>query len=402
MKKILIVTHAMNIGGIEKSLLYLLKSFDYNKYEVDLFLMRKEGELLNEIPKEVNILPVIPACTCYAKSLKEVIIQRHFLMVLGRVFAKFKARIFIKRKKINKKISSVELEYSHKYTIKFLPRLKQNKVYDLAISFATPHYFVRDKVCAKKKAAWVHTDYSTIRIDYNSEILMWKAYDHIVAVSDACLQSFLNTFPTLKNKSMVIENILLPNEIEKESLKKADDKLFICSNSVINILSVGRFAKAKNFEIIPEIVANLKKRGIEVCWYLIGFGSTENDIRKKIGEFNVKNNVIILGKKDNPYPYMRNCDVYIQPSLFEGKCVAVREAQILNKPVIITNYSTAKSQVISGVNGYIISQEKEKIILELYDLLKNKNKLDQVSENCKKIDFGNVTEIRKIYDMMKE
>lgn len=400
MKKLLIVTHAMNIGGIERSLLGLLHSIDYTEYSVDLFLMRHEGELMTAIPKEVNVLPEIVQCTCYAVPIKSVLKKVQLGMCVGRVIAKVKARAFEKRNLHSSLNSSVELEYSHKYTMRFVPRLKSKiETYDLAISFATPHYFVRDKVVARKKVAWIHTDYSTIEVDKKSELSMWGGFDYIAGVSEKCVSGFVNKFPELKDKTMVIENILLSEVVRKEAQEKIDS---VFDKSYINLLSVGRFDPAKNFEAIPEIVAKLLEKGLKIRWYLIGFGQTKSCITRNVEKFNVSNSVVILGKKENPYPYMKLCDVYIQPSKFEGKCVAVREAQILCKPVIITDYSTAESQIKSGINGFIIEQGTEKIVEGLYKLLTSQEELKQVSENCKIQDFGNKDEIEKIYRLIEE
>lgn len=402
MKRILIVSQTMGLGGIERSLLGLLYSVDYTKYDVDLFLMHPEGELMDSIPKEVHLLPTISECTCYAVPIKNVIKKGEIFMCIGRAFAKYKAKSFKKKNRSSKLYSSVELEYSHKYTMPFVPELDQKgSVYDLAISFATPHYFVRDKVRAKKKIAWIHTDYSTIEIDKKSELEMWKAFDYIVGVSEECVGRFLDTFPELVGKTKVVENILLSETVRKNSCAEIIEKN-IFDKSNINLLSVGRFDGAKNFEAIPEIVKRLQDKGLKVKWYIIGFGQTENNIRKNIKKYNVADSVIILGKKDNPYPYMKLCDVYVQPSKFEGKCVAVREAQILCKPVIITRYETAMSQVESGVNGYIIEQGTENIVKGLYELLSNRECLEIVAQNCAGKDFGNQNEIKKVYQMLEE
>lgn len=401
MKKILVVAHTMGLGGIERSLLGLLKSFDYDKYSVDLFLMRHDGELFDEIPEQVNLLSEIKQCTCYAVPLINVLKKGQVLMGVGRLYSKFKAFKFKKKSNSGKSASCVELEYSHKYTMPFVKALNQKYEYDLAISFATPHYFVRDKVKAKKKVAWIHTDYSTIELDTKSEFEMWKAFDYIAGVSDQCVDSFRNVFPQLADKLIMIENILVSSTVQENANKLIEDN-FKFDKSTINLLSVGRFDVAKNFESVPEITSMLIKKGLDVKWYLIGFGATENTIRENINKFDVGENVIILGKKDNPYPFMNECDVYVQPSLFEGKCVAVREAQILGKPVVITRYLTAESQIESGVNGYIIEQGTENIVFGLCELLSQNERLQKVSKYCLEHDFGNSSEINKIYAMVEE
>ena len=282
MKSILILSHAMELGGAEKSLLGLLNAIDSKKYQVDLFLMRHEGSLLEDIPENINLLPEIPAYTVLARPLKDVIKERHFILAFGRIVGKIKARSYEKKRNIID--SGVGLEYSHKYTVPYMPKIQKQKVYDMAISFLTPHYFVEQKVRAKKKIAWIHTDYSKVQINVESELKMWKKYDKIVSISDAVTEG-------------------------------------------VKLLSIGRYCYAKNFDNIPNICSRMLNKGINITWYIIGFGVAEELIKEKIREEKMENHVILLGKKQNPYPYIKACDIYVQPSRYEGKSVAVREAQ---------------------------------------------------------------------------
>ena len=114
------------------------------------------------------------------------------------------------------------------------------------------------------------------------------------------------------------------------------------------LCSVGRFCEAKNFDNVPKIAKRITKKGIQIKWILIGFGTDEKIIRESIKETEMEETVFVLGKKENPYPYIKKCDIYVQPSRYEGKAVTVREAQILNKPVVITDFSTANSQLKDG------------------------------------------------------
>ena len=138
-----------------------------------------------------------------------------------------------------------------------------------------------------------------------------------------------------------------------------------------------------------------------MTWYLIGYGGDEALIRQKIQEFGMEDHVIILGKKPNPYPYIKACDVYVQPSRYEGKCVAVREAQMLGKPVIITNYATSASQLEDGVDGVIVPVDNEGCARGIADVLSNVNRMKKLSENCCKRDYSNRDEVKKIYALIK-
>lgn len=395
-KNILICSHAMEIGGAERSLLDLLYTFNYSKYNVDLFLYRHSGEWLKDIPEQVNLLPESPKYSSLLIPIKSLIAKKQFGILFSRLVGKFFA--FLYRKKHNFTRSAVEIEYSHKYTRFLLPKIEPGKEYDLAISFLTPHYFVRDKVRAKKKIAWIHTDYSTIEINVKSELKMWSSYDKIISISNDCTKSFLKKFPSLSDKILEVENILSSNLISKKCCESAPEEM--SNNTDYKILSIGRFSDAKNFDNVPEICKKICTKGLNIIWYLIGYGGDEQLIKNKITEFGMENNVIILGKKENPYPYIKACDAYIQPSRYEGKCVAVREAQILEKPVIITNYATANSQLKDGYDGVIVPMDNEGCAEGIYKVLTDEKLMKQLSYNCSQNDYTNFSEIYKLYDLI--
>lgn len=399
-KKIFIMSHAMYLGGAETALIGLLENINYAEYDVDLFLLKHVGEMLDAIPREVNILPENPYYSMIMSSLKEVLCKGHLKIFAHRIFSKISASLYDKKHNLSGNPSSVALEYIHKYTFKILPQIS-SKYYDLAISFLTPHYYVANHVNAKRKIAWIHTDYKKVFVNKNSELKMWDAYDKIISISEDVSKSFVFLFPELRDKLQIIENILPKNYIMKRSTE------FDCSNEIndkesISVLSIGRFSYQKNFDNVPEICSLILKSGLKVKWYLIGYGSDEKLIREKIREFKMDNNVIILGKKENPYPYIKACDVYIQPSRYEGKSVAVREAQLIGKPVIITNYETAQSQLHDGYDGIIVSMDNKKCATELSKTLNDFKLQKKIACNCRANDYTNRDEIFKIYKLMGE
>lgn len=394
-KSVLICSHAMEIGGVERSLLDLLYTFDYGKYYVDLFLYRHSGEWLKDIPKKVNLLPESAKYSSLMVPMKELIGKKKFGLLAGRFAGRSLAKIYSKSHKFTR--SAVGIEYSHKYTKSFLPKINPSKKYDLAISFLTPHYFVAEKVNADKKIAWIHTDYSTIEINIESELKMWSRYDYIVSISNDCTKSFLKKFPSLSGKIIEIENILSADLIKKKSVEFVPLEF---DNACLKLLSIGRFSDAKNFDNVPEICKKIIAKGLSAKWYLIGYGGDEQLIKDKISEFNMQDNVIILGKKENPYPYIKACDAYVQPSRYEGKSVAVREAQILEKPVIITNYATAHSQLKDGYDGIIVPMDNEGCADGICKVLTDKKLMEQLSYNCSKNDYTNSKEVEKIYNLI--
>lgn len=396
-KKILIFSHAMEIGGAERALLGLLNSFDYSKYEVDLFLLKHSGELMPLIPEKVNLLPEVPSYSVIMMPMVIALKSGQIDVLLGRLIGKLKAKSFNEKMKYND--SAVSIEYSHKYTKKFMPMIS-DKEYDIAISFLTPHYFVSEKVKAKKKIAWIHTDYSYIDIDVESELKMWSVYDNIISISDDVTKAFLKKFPSLENKITVIENILSKQFIDEQvGLINIDDEF---DNSKLKLLSVGRFCEAKNFDNVPEIASIIKSKGIDFKWYIIGYGSDEDLIKSKIAEFGMYDTVIILGKKENPYPYIKACDIYVQPSRYEGKAVTVHEAQILNKPIIITDYPTAKSQLTNGFDGVIVSLDNQDCADGIAKVIQDKELQSKLIENMKSTNYSNESEIEKLYKLIED
>lgn len=394
---ILIFSQSMYLGGVERSLLGLLDSIDYDRYDVDLFLMRHSGELMPYLNHKTNILPEIPQYASLAVPMKSLIKSGQFGVLCGRLRGKLAAKRFDKQHPSDNP-SVTALTYSHKYTLSTMPQIS-DKTYDLAISFLTPHYFVMERVKAKKYAAWIHTDYTALAFDQAEEISMWSRYDAICGVSKQVSEAFDKAFPELADLTETIENVLPEKLIINQSNLTCDD---LKDDSSIVLLSVGRFSEQKNFDNVPDICRRLLEDGLDVKWYLIGYGGDEPLIRQKIIEAGMQERVIILGKKDNPYPYMRACDLYVQPSRYEGKAVTVREAQLLCKPVVITKYATSGSQLEDGVDGVIVPMDNAGCADGIASLLRNPVRMRQLSENCKKRDYTNSAEVEKIYALMED
>ena len=252
---------------------------------------------------------------------------------------------------------------------------------------------------AKKKIAWIHTDYSTIHVNAAKELKIWGQFDHVVSISPDCTSSFLKTFPSLKNRIIEIENIL-SNEFVRQQADLLDVRQEI-PNLSLNLVSVGRFCHAKNYDNVPTIARHIVENGHNnLRWYLIGFGGDEELIRRRIVEAGMEDHVIILGKKSNPYPYIKACDIYVQPSRYEGKSVTVREAQILCKPVVVTNYPTAKSQIKDGVDGIIVPMDNEDCAQGIIDFIGNEHLQDNIIDYLKSHDYGNECEVEKIYSLL--
>ncbi len=394
--RILILIHYLEIGGAEISLIGLLNAIDKTKYDVDLFVYSHQGELMQLIPDGVNLLPEIPKYSTLERPMKEVLREGHVDIVATRMLAKIRHRIYRRTHKINGEDASI-FQYVANCTTPLLPKINDTE-YDLAISFLAPHNICLDKVSAKKKIAWIHTDYTRIHVNKKLELPNWSGFDHITSISEAATEAFVKIFPELAPKVIEVENILSPAFVQQRAKGSANE--IVREDGVINLLSVGRFCTAKNYDNLPFICKHLVEMGADVRWYIIGFGGDEPLIRSKISEAGMEDRVIILGKRSNPYPYIKACDIYVQPSRYEGKSVTVREAQMLYKPVVVTNYPTASSQIENGVDGVIVPMDNRACAEGIKALIDNKELQARIVEHLRTHDYGNESEVEKIYKLI--
>jgi glycosyltransferase involved in cell wall biosynthesis len=396
-QRLFFAIHYLELGGAEISLIGLLNALDYSRCDVDLFVYAHRGELMSQIPPPVNLLTENPVYAQIERPMKEVLRDGSWKMVLARLRGKRQFARYARRN--HPKDGSAVFSYVMNSVVHQLPEIASGKEYDLAISFLTPHDIVLKKVRAKRKVAWIHTDYSRIDVDTRLELPVWSAYDKIVSISPAVTDSFLRVFPTLKDKVVEIANILSPIFVRKraDAISSVDvEREMPHTKGVVNLLSVGRFTTAKNYDNVPDICRRIIAAGVNVRWYLIGFGGDEALIRQRIAESGMDGHVIILGKKENPYPYMKACDIYVQPSRYEGNAVTVREAQILGKPVVVTDYPTASGQIQDGLDGIIVHMDNEGCAKGIAALIADPEKQCRLSAFCLAHDFGNKAEAEKV------
>ena len=396
--RIFINIHYLEIGGAETSLIGLLQALGPKRVEVDLFLNDHRGEMMAYISNWVNVLPPCKAYTMIERPIKEVIKAGYIHIALARLWVKIRFELYARKKQPID--GSAIFGYVGKYVTPLLPSLKRLGKYDLAISFVTPHNIVLDKVQAKKKICWIHTDYTNIDVNTDLELAVWSGYDHIVSISKDVTLNFCQVFPSLGNKIIEIENILSPRFIRQQADLEAQPLDMPKVGNGYTLLTIGRYSYQKKQEEIPIICRMLIEKGLTIKWYIIGYGGSDEYIRKAIKEEGMEENVILLGKRTNPYPYIKLCDWYVQPSRYEGKSVVVREAQILGKPVIITDYPTSASQLQNGVDGIIVPTEVDKCAEAMAKALIDEKQKKSIVEYLTTHDYGNEAEVEKIYSLI--
>ncbi|MDP4083180.1 MAG: glycosyltransferase [Bacillota bacterium] len=394
-KNVLFVIPSLSAGGGEKSLINLLTQIDYEKYNIDLFLFNHEGLFMNFIPKEVQVLPLPDIFKLFSlpffKSIKE-------LVFIGEISVAYNRLVFLVKNKSLKNVSTRE-QYTWKNVSKSLSPLE--KKYDAAIGFLekTSTYFCVDKVLAKKKLGWIHIDYDQLGMDPVFDIPYFEKLDQIVTVSEECANIFKNRFPTQKNKVKVIYNVISPTIITRMANQVQTDVYNRKENEII-ILSIGRLHYQKGFEIAIESCKKLLDKGYKVKWNIIGEGGERETLTKLIKEYGLEDFFNLLGLKSNPFPYIKQADFYVQTSRFEGKSIAIDEAKILNKPIITTNYSTAKDQIHHGENGLIAEMNADSVAEKIEWLIKDINLRNKFEMNLAKLNLGTEGEINKLYKIL--
>lgn len=401
--RILILMHYMELGGAESALLGLLQSVDPVRadVDVDVFIYSHRGELMDFVPRDkVRLLPEVEAYSLTEKPMGEVVKRGYWRLAVARMVGRLQAAAFCKKHQEDERPCECGTFFQQRMTWRVLPEIQPEVEYDLAISFLTPHYIVLNRVRAKKKVGWIHTDYTRIQVDVEAEVKMWERLDYIGSISEEVGNRFCEVFPSLKGKLVQIENILNTDFIRS----RAEGAVSLCEEaSVVKLLTIGRFSPPKKMEDIPFLCRRIREKGLDVKWYIIGYGSKEIEevVRENAEKEGVAEHVVILGKKENPYPYIKACDIYVQPSRYEGKSITVREAQILCKPVIITHYPTALSQVQDGVDGVIVPMEVEECAARMAEFIADVPKQRRIVEYLQTHDYGNENEVNKIYDLLR-
>ncbi len=393
MKKVLIASYDMEVGGVERSLISMLNHFDYTNFNVDLMLYSHTGDFMHLLPKQANVLAEIQDYRTFRMSIKQIFQSGKFAIGISRIMAKIKGNRGNASENGYK-----QMQYMWKYALPYLPRIEEK--YDVAISYLWPHYFVAEKVEARTKIAWIHTDYSTVETDIDLDVQMWKKFDYLIAVSTACKNAFIKKYPGLAEKVVVVENIMSPEFVRQQANETVDNPLV--HDERFKIITVARLSHAKGIDQAVEALKRLKDQGYDkIAWYIVGYGGDEELIKKLINRYDLKDSFILLGKKTNPYPFMKAADLYVQPSRYEGKAVTVGEAQILGKPVLITHYPTAKSQVRSEIDGAICELSVGGIAKGIERLYNHPKLRRRLAENCSNTHYGNQEEIDNLYQLIE-
>ncbi|MFT4412578.1 glycosyltransferase [Fredinandcohnia humi] len=395
-KKILFAIDSLDVAGAEKSLVTLLTMLDYTKYSVDLMLFA-HGKLLEElVPKEVNILRPLDYTKFSELNLKQALIYS---------VKNFDYKMLTSR--INYSLEIRKKQYSNPQKARVYWQCVSNviehnpKEYDIAISYAqgVPTFYVAEKVKAKKKLAWVNVSYRLNKEDKEFQQQFYNQYYKIVAVSESAMAVFLETFPVYLDKMEVIYDINNPDLISKMAeIGESYEDQFVG----IRILTIGRLAHQKGYDIALEACKKLKEQGINFRWYSLGKGPLKEEITTYIKENNLSENFILLGVKANPYPYIKNADIYVQTSRFEGFGLAIAEARMLNIPVVTTRFDAVYNQMGDEKNGLVVDMNSDAVANGILRIIQDKQLQKRIINYLKVEKKGNVEEIEKFYQLIDQ
>lgn len=294
---------------------------------------------------------------------------------------------------------SVKEQESWKYMARSFAVL--DKKYDIAIAFLEKSsiYFCAEKVKADKKIGWVHNDYDMLGMNPYFDQNYFSKLDYIVTVSEECRHILKQRFPNQNEKLKVIYNIVSPTIIRELSNMEPAEAFNRKSDEFV-ILSIGRLHPQKGFEYAIRAAKRLLDEGYRFQWNIIGEGEEREALTELIQALKLESHVKLLGLKSNPYPYLRQADIYAQTSVFEGKAIAIDEAKILHKPIIITNFSTAKDQLKDGVEGLIVDLSDEAIAKGIARLMQDSAARTRMEQHLATLELGTEDEINKLYHIM--
>ncbi len=390
MKRILFVIPTMRMGGAEKSLVTLLNCMDRKKYEIDLLLFEGGGILQNDIPADVNIIladPITQAMILefryYAKNLLK---EHRFIAYIRRLWTS-----------INPKVKKNQ-KFGWNYLKKSVPFFE--KKYDSAVSYleGLTAFYVIDKVNAKKKIGWIHTDMSG-RSMLKEEQQYYEKFDYLITISEVCKNVFANLVPSVRNRISVLENLTDAKRVKVKAKENVD--FLTWNKNKIQVVTVGRLDLEKGIDLAILACKKLKDEGMDICWHVYGEGIQRKNLEKMIEENDLNNTFFLEGVTPNPYPYMAKADVIVQPSQYEGKSIVLDEAKILGKAIVVTNYPSVKDQITNGETGIIVDCSPREIAEGVKQLIGNGNTRRKLEENNSVIQMSNTEILNRFYQILE-
>lgn len=378
-KRILFINGHLNAGGVERSLVDVLKHMDYTKYAVDLLLLEDTGDYASELPSEVKVLfrDIHHTYGSFASSIRRCIVAHDWMCLRLRflfLLQKFFGACALKR------VATILLGKHH---------------YDCVIGF-------RPGICSDLAAYSVQTDrkitwwhHGEFNVDCATYGNMCSKMNAVAVVSQSCKAMLQEKLPELESKLVCIPNMLDAVAIGQ----KAGNSPY--TGDMLHIVSVGRLAPEKHFENIIPVAKMLRDMSTDFVWHIVGDGSEQARLESLIVENDLKDHVILDRSKTNPYPYMKYADLFVHPSYVESQGLTVLEAMALGVPCVVTKSRGPCEFIEDGVNGLLTEQSPESLAEEVLAILNDKKLYQHIKENTKCPEqFGPERVIKQIETMI--
>ena len=384
MKKLLFVINTLGYGGAERAMLSLFGALDPEEYEISLFVLTGQGELVHELPPYIKVLnKEYKDCSVLTAEGRKLLMMRVLQAGIGKGIFVRRAVYLLKnlcRMQRNHRIQADKLCW--RILAEGAPKPKET--YDLAVAYLEggATYYVADRVKARKKAAFVHIDYQKAGYGKDLDLDCYRKMDHIFAVSDEVKEHFLKVYPEYGNRISVFHNMIDQSRIRRMA---REGKGFTDDFQGIRILTVGRLTAQKRYDVAIEAMALLKKESlVPVRWYVLGEGELKEQLEQQIKSLDLENEFKLLGVRANPYPCYRECDLYVHATGYEGKSIAIQEAQILGKPILATDCSGNREQIIPDVDGRMCPLDPQSVSREILWMIEHPERCQAYGEQAQK------------------
>ena len=400
MKKVLFVINTMGRAGAETALLGLLRKLDPARCDISLYVLLGQGELIEGLPPDVRLLNP-------RFSRESVLSPRGRAALAGSVLGAFFRNGGFWRK-LGYTLGGVPAmaRRGRVQPDKLLWRaaaeggLRFKEEYDLAVAWIEggSAYYVADWARAKKKAAFIHTEYQKAGYTRELDRDCWRSFDRIFAVSPDAAETFSSVYPEYRDRTAVFPNIVDQDSIRSRAKEPGG---FSDRYDGLRILTVGRLTREKGYDIAIEAMRRLKDAGYHARWYALGDGGQRKNLERQIAALGLREDFLLLGAVENPYPYFAQADLYVHAARYEGQGIAVWEAQTLGCPVIVSDYCGSREQVEGGRYGLSCEGTPEAVASAVMSLLDDAPRRAELSRRAaeKKTPSG---QERLFYELLED
>ncbi len=355
------------------AMLEFLKKLDRTKYEISLYVMMEQGELSGDLPPDIRVLNRrLSNCSVWGRRgrsrmavtvLTSYFRNGNYMEKLAGLVKNLVQMMKIGRVQIDKLCWSMVAEGAHRFEESF----------DLVIAWMEggASYYAAKYVKAERKAAFIHIDYESAGYTLDMDQGCWEQFGRIFAVSEEVRESFARLYPQYEKRTFVFPNII---DAEKIRWKAQEPGGFSDDYDGLRLLTVGRLTYQKGYDIAVQAMSLLKKEGYKIRWYVLGEGEERKRLEKQIAALGLEKDFRLLGQVENPYPYYKQADLYVHATRYEGKSIAVQEAQILGCAVIVSDCPGNREQLVNGKDGILCRLDPEEIAGSIAGLLKDRTK----------------------------